>query len=69
MIKLEQNAFQGEIIMGSIIDRKINKEITHGLNANEIIGFANNTYTLPNFEKNEKGEYLFAQSASFQLCS
>lgn len=45
--------------MGSIIDRKINKEITHGLNANEVIGFANNAYTLPNFEKNEKGEYVF----------
>lgn len=45
--------------MSKILDEKISKDISSGLNLNYVTKKPLNTYRLPKFDKNENGEYVF----------
>lgn len=46
--------------MAKIIDKNVAKEINYGLKMNYVIGVNTNSYSLPKFVVNEKGEYVYA---------
>ena len=46
--------------MAKIIDKSVAKEINDGLKMNYIIGVNTNSYALPKFVVNEKGEYVYS---------
>ena len=55
--------------MSKVIDRKIEKEISTGLKLNRAINQPLNTYVLPRFDKNDKGEYIFVGNCTITSIS
>lgn len=50
--------------MSKILDSKIHNELSHSLKINYVVNQHVNSFNLPKFEKNEKGEYVFVGNCS-----